>query len=336
MLPQRAVGDQGLMLPAIGVGCMGLTSFYGCDTLAANPVQLIRRAVDLGAYYLDTSDAYGPHLNEQIVGQAIRGLRERVIVSTKFGLERDALQADGLTATTLNGRPDYVKRSCDASLLRLGIDYIDLYIQHRRDPATPIEETVGAMGELVAEGKVRYIALCEVGPRTIRRAHTTFPLSAVHAEYSLWNREPEAEILPLLHDLHVGFLPYSPLGRGFLTGRIRRPDDLAPDDWRRHSPRFQGENFTRNLKLVARIHELAETKGVAPAQLALAWILHKGDGIVPIQGATRDSELVENLRASEITLSGAEMAAIDAAAPLGAAAGDAWPSDAPGAVHDRE
>lgn len=333
-LAQRTLGQQGLTVPAIGLGCMGLTAFYGADTQAAEPIRVIHHAINTGLTFLDTSDAYGPFTNEEVVGRAIRGRRERVILSTKFGLERRGEEANGLTATRVNGRPEYVRRACDASLRRLQTDYIDLYIQHRVDPGTPIEHTVGAMGELVTNGKVRYLALCEAGPGTIRRAHATFPLSAVHAEYSLWSRDPEDRVLPVVAELGLGFLPYSPLGRGFLTGRISSIDDLAPDDWRRHSPRFQSENFRRNLQLVDRVCRLAEDKGVRPAQLALAWILHRGDHIVPFQGATTTDELDENLGALGLRLSPAEMRLIDEIAPRGAAAGDAWPAGSPGALRD--
>lgn len=335
MLPLRVLGEQGLTVPAIGVGCMGLTSFYGSDTAAADPTRLIHRALDLGANYLDTSDAYGPHLNEIAVGRAIRGRRDQVILSTKFGVQRRPGEADGLTATAINGRPEYVRAACDASLARLGTDYVDLYIQHRVDRQTPIEETVGAMGELVAAGKVRHIGLCDVGPATIRRAHATSPLSVVHTEYSLWSREPEQEIVPVLDELGVGLLPYSPLGRGLLTGRLRSLDDLAPDDWRRASPRFQGENLARNLELVDRVRRIALEKDITPAQLALAWILHKGPAIVPLQGATTERELEENVAAAAISLTGAEIDRIEAAAPVGAAFGDAWPAGSPGAIGER-
>lgn len=334
--PRRDLGEQGLVVPAIGLGCMGLTAVYGTDTQQADPIRVIHHAVDIGVTLLDTSDAYGPHTNEEVVGRAIRGRRDRVVLATKFGLERTAENRDGLTATRINGRPEYVRRAIDASLRRLATDHVDLYLQHRLDPDTPIEETVGAMGELVRAGKVRYLALCEVGPGTIRRAHRTFPLSAVQAEYSLWTRDPEDRVLPAIRELGLGFLPYSPLGRGFLTGRIRSPEDLGPDDWRRHSPRFQGDNFRRNLELVDRVWELARRKGITPAQLALAWLLHRGGNVVPLQGATRVAELEENAGAARVTLSADELRDIDAAAPPGAAAGDAWPAGSPGAQRDTE
>lgn len=331
---QRTLGQQGLRVPALGLGCMGLTVFYGADTQAADPARVIHHAIDLGINFLDTSDAYGPYTNEEVVGRAIRDRRAQVILSTKFGIERRDDESDGLTATRINGRPEYVKRACEASLRRLGTDYLDLYIQHRMDPGTPIEDTVGAMGELVQEGKVRYLALCEVGATTIRRAHATFPLSAVHAEYSLWHRDPEDQVLPVVEELGLGFLPYSPLGRGFLTGKIRSLDDLAADDWRRHSPRFQGKNLQRNLHLVERVHAIAAGKRVRPAQLALAWLLHKGEAIVPFQGATKVTELEENLGALDVRLSEAEMRHIDGVAPVGVAVGEAWPAGSPGALRD--
>jgi aryl-alcohol dehydrogenase-like predicted oxidoreductase len=331
---RRTLGAQGLTVSSIGLGCMGLTEFYGADTSAADPARVIHRALDLGVDFLDTSDAYGPHTNEEVLGRALVGHRDRVVLSTKFGLERRTDQADGVTPHPVNGRPEYVRAALEGSLRRLRTDHVDLYIQHRLDPDTPVEETVGAMGELVAEGKVRFLALCEVGPDTIRRAHATAPLSAVHAEYSLWSRDPEDLVLPVLDELGLGFLPYSPLGRGFLTGRIRSLDAMAPDDWRRHSPRFQGANFARNLELVDRIRALAAAKGITPAQLALAWILHRGDNVVPFQGATRVAELEENLGALDVELTAADMSAIDAVAPVGAAAGAAWPEGSPGAPRD--
>jgi len=331
----RRVGRQGLRVSALALGCMGLTTLYGQDTTAANPHEVINRALDLGVTLIDTSDAYGPFTNEEAVGRAIRHRRDEVVLSTKFGVVRRESQGDGLAAVGVSGHPDYVKRACEASLRRLQTDRIDLYIQHRLDPDTPIEETVGAMGELVQAGSVRYIALCEVGPETIRRGHATFPLSAVHSEYSLWSRDPEDAVLRVVRELGLGFLPYSPLGRGFLTGRIRSFDDLAPDDWRRHSPRFQGANFARNLDLVDRVRDIAAAKGVTSAQLALAWILAQGDGIVPVQGATKVSELEENLAAVEVVLTPDDLARVDAAAPRGGAAGAAWPAGSVGAMIDR-
>lgn len=336
MLPTRTLGSEGLSVPAIGLGCMGLTSYYGSDTTGAEPETVIAHAIDIGMRFLDTSDAYGPYVNEEAVGRAVRGRRDEVILSTKFGLERRDSEGDGLAAVRINGRREYVHQAIDASLRRLGTDHVDLYLQHRLDPDTPVEETVGAMGELVAAGKVRYIGLCEVGPTTIRRAHATFPLTAVQAEYSLWSRDPEDEVLPALAELGIGFLPYSPLGRGFLTGAIKTIDDLAEDDWRRHSPRFQGENFQKNLDLVARVRAIAADKGVTPAQLALAWILAQAPpSIVPFQGATRTTELDENVRAADVRLTDEELARIDAVAPRGAGAGASWPEGSPGAAIDR-
>lgn len=335
-IPKRTIGSQGLEASALGLGCMALTSFYGHDTEAAHPTRVIHAAIDRGIGILDTSDAYGPYVNEEAVGDAIHDRRERVVLSTKFGLVRTQETGNGLQSNPICGRPEYVKRSCEESLGRLRTDYIDLYIQHRFDPETPIEETVGAMGELVAAGKVRFIALCEVGPTTIARAHRTFPLSAVHAEYSLWSRDPEDEVLPKVEELGLGFLPYSPLGRGFLTGLIRKIGDLDPDDWRRQSPRFQGENFQRNLDLVDKLVELARAKGVTPAQLALAWILSRGEFVVPFQGATSVGEIEENVGAVDVALSEHEMRAIDEIAPVGVASGEAWPPGSPGAMRDTE
>ncbi|MEJ2478399.1 MAG: aldo/keto reductase, partial [Desulfobacterales bacterium] len=285
-MEQRQLGKTGLVVSAIGLGCMGMSEFYGSAD-EKESVATIHQALDAGVSLLDTADMYGPFKNEELVGKAIRGRRDTVALATKFGIVRTG----DASFRGVNGRPDYVKTACDDSLHRLGVDHIDLYYQHRVDPDVPIEETVGAMAELVTAGKVRYIGLSEAGPQTIRRAHAVHPISALQTEYSLWSREPEAEILPTLRELGIGLVPYSPLGRGFLTGRFKRYEDLPADDYRRHSPRFQGENFAKNLELVERVKQMAAGKGVSAGQLALAWVLAQGKDIVPIPGTTRRSHL---------------------------------------------
>jgi len=319
-MQQRKLGSQGLVVSAIGLGCMGMSEFYaGRDD--AESLATIHRALDLGVTFLDTADMYGPFINEELVGRAIAGRREQVVIATKFGNMRGA---DG-AFLGVNGTPDYVRASCDASLKRLGVDHIDLYYQHRVDPKVPIEETVGAMAELVRAGKVRYLGMSEAAPVTLRRACAVHPISALQTEYSLWSRDPEDEILPACRELGIGFVPYSPLGRGFLTGAFATIDDLPADDYRRSSPRFQGENFAKNLELVRAVERLAATKGCTPSQLALAWLLAQGDDVAPIPGTKRRRYLEENVGALSVHLSHEELRAIDAVAPLGVAAGTRYP-----------
>jgi aryl-alcohol dehydrogenase-like predicted oxidoreductase len=306
---------------------MGMTWAYGAtDADRDQGIATIHRALELGITLLDTADVYGPHTNERLVGEAIAGRRDEVVLATKFGIDRPAGTSPTTAAASVavNGRPEYVKASCEASLRRLGVDHVDLYYQHRVDPDTPIEETVGAMAELVTEGKVRALGLSEAGADTIRRAHAVHPISAVQSEYSLWSRDIEDEVLPTLKELGVGLVAYSPLGRGFLTGAIRSVDDLADGDYRRTSPRFQGENFQKNLDLVAVVERLAVEKGITPAQLGLAWVLAQWDGIVPIPGTRRPARLEENAGAADVTLSADELASIDAALPE--PTGDRYPA----------
>src|SRR3954454_5263917 len=318
----RTLGRSSAALPvsALGLGCMGMSEFYGTAD-EGEAAQVIQRALDLGCTFLDTADMYGPFTNEELVGRAIAGRRDDVVLATKFGNER---RADG-SRVGVNGKPEYVHAACDASLKRLGVDHIDLYYQHRVDPTVPIEDTVGAMAELVASGKVRQLGMSEAAPDTLRRGHATHPITALQTEYSLWSREPEDNgVLATCRELGVGFVAYSPLGRGFLTGEIRSVDDLEEGDFRRHGPRFQGENFQRNLDLVDKVREIAQEKGCTPGQLALAWLLTRGEDVVPIPGTKRMRYLEENRAAADVDVSEDELARIDAAAPVGVTAGDRY------------
>jgi aryl-alcohol dehydrogenase-like predicted oxidoreductase len=326
-MQMRTLGANGPAISAIGLGCMGMSDFYG-PAEDARSTSVIHRGLELGINFFDTADMYGVGRNERLVGQALKGRRDRAVIATKFGNLR---AADGMFLG-VNGRPEYVKQACDASLARLGIDTIDLYYQHRVDPQTPIEDTVGAMAGLVQRGKVRYLGLSEAAPETIRRAHAVHPIAALQTEYSLWSREPEEELLDLCAELGITFVAYSPLGRGFLTGAIRRLDDLDPADWRRSNPRFAAENFRANLKLADAIRELARAKGCTSAQLALAWLLTH-DRVVPIPGTRHIKRLEENAGAADIVLSSDERVRLEAALPPGAAAGDRYPEGGMRAVN---
>ncbi|MEK6289737.1 MAG: aldo/keto reductase [Acidobacteriota bacterium] len=320
-MKKRKLGTQGLVVSEQGLGCMGMSEFYGA-TDEAESLDALHRAVELGIDFFDTSDMYGPYKNEELLGKAFGSRRDEVIIATKFGIQRDPASPTG---RSINGRPEYVREACDGSLKRLGVELIDLYYQHRVDTNVPIEDTVGAMADLVQAGKVRYLGLSEAGPQTIRRAHAVHPISALQTEYSLWSRDPEDEILATVRELGIGFVAYSPLGRGFLTGQIKSIDDLAADDYRRYSPRFQEENFSKNLELVTRVTELARERGAAPGQLALAWVLAQGEDIVPIPGTKRRSYLEENAAASQVELNAEDLARLDELAPKGVAAGMRYP-----------
>lgn len=321
-MPQRRLRN--LTVSALGLGCMGMSAFYGATDETENMATL-DRALERGVTFYDTADMYGPHLNEELLGRWLRGKREQVVLATKFGIVFDPANP---MQRGINGRPEYVRQAIEGSLTRLGTEYVDLYYLHRVDPDTPIEDTVGAMAELVKEGKVRAIGLSEVSPDTLRRANAVHPVTAVQSEYSLWTRDPEDGILAACRDLGVGFVPYSPLGRGFLTGQIRSPDDFADDDFRKHNPRFQGQHFQKNLDLVREVQAIAAEKGCTASQLALAWVLAQGDDVVPIPGTRRVKYLEENLGALEVHLTEVDLARMDAAFPRGAAAGDRYPSSA--------
>ncbi|HTO55335.1 MAG TPA: aldo/keto reductase [Myxococcota bacterium] len=328
-MQKRKLGHSGLTVSAEGLGCMGMSEFYGASD-EAESIATIHRALELGIDFLDTADMYGPYKNEELLAKALKGKRQQAVLATKFGIVRDPKNP---VVRGISGRPEYVRESCEGSLRRLATDHIDLYYQHRVDPSVPIEDTMGAMAELVKQGKVRYLGLSEAGSETLRRASKVHPISALQTEYSLWSRDPEDGILATCRALGIGFVAYSPLGRGFLTGQLKRFEDLAPDDYRRHSPRFQGENFAKNLELVKRVESLAKQKGCSAGQLALAWVQAQGDDVVSIPGTKRRKYLEENAAATDVTLSASDLKQLDAVAPRGAAAGERYPAAIMGSVN---
>lgn len=330
-MQQRQLGKTGPLVSSIGLGCMGMSDFYSTAQDEKEAIATLHRALELGVTLLDTADMYGPHTNEELVGRAIKGKRQQVVLATKFGIVRDPSNPD---ARGVCGRPDYVRQAVEGSLKRLGVDEIDLYYQHRVDPSVPIEETVGALGDLVTAGKIRYIGLSEAPVSLLERAHREHPITALQTEYSLWTRDVEAEILPACRRLGIGFVPYSPLGRGFLSGTLRSPEDLAPDDFRRSNPRFMGDNFAKNLVLVEQVEKLTQVKGVTPSQLALAWVLAQGDDIVPIPGTKRRRYLEENIAALDVQLTPEELAAIEAIFPFAAAAGDRYGTESMATINN--